>query len=71
MAGERSMSAPTSLQARVERYLVERRRLGFSGRNQACSLAQLRAPCPGRRPSRTVDGRGHGRVGASRQPWQQ
>ncbi len=30
MAGERSMSAATSLQARVERYLVERRRLGFS-----------------------------------------
>jgi integrase len=32
------MSAPTSLQARVERYLVERRRLGFSGRNDACTL---------------------------------
>lgn len=32
------MSAPTSLQARVERYLVERRRLGFSGRNEAYAL---------------------------------
>jgi integrase len=32
------MSAPTSLQARVERYLVERRRLGFSARSEACSL---------------------------------
>jgi integrase len=32
------MSAPTFLQARVERYLVERHRLGFSGRNEACSL---------------------------------
>jgi integrase len=32
------MSAPTSLQARVERYLVERRRLGFSGRSDACTL---------------------------------
>lgn len=32
------MSAPTSLQARVERYLVERRRLGFSSRTQAYAL---------------------------------
>jgi len=32
------MSARTSLQARVERYLVERRRLGFTGRNDACTL---------------------------------
>ena len=46
MAGERSMSAPTSLQARVERYLVERRRLGFSAAQPGLRLAQLRAPCP-------------------------
>ena len=32
------MSAPTSLQARVECYLVERRRLGFSARTQAYAL---------------------------------
>ncbi|MEK7231954.1 MAG: tyrosine-type recombinase/integrase [Pseudomonadota bacterium] len=32
------MSALTSLQARVERYLVERRRLGFSARSQAYAL---------------------------------
>jgi integrase len=32
------MSAITSLLARVERYLVERRRLGFSDRSQAYSL---------------------------------
>ena len=32
------MSAATSLQARVERYLVERRRLGFSARAQAYAL---------------------------------
>ena len=32
------MSAPTSLQARVEGYLVERRRLGFSGRNDSYTL---------------------------------
>jgi integrase len=32
------MSAATSLQARVERYLVERRRLGFSDRSQAYAL---------------------------------
>jgi integrase len=32
VAGERSVSAPTSLQSRVERYLIERRRLGFSDR---------------------------------------
>jgi len=32
------MSAPTSLQARVECYLVERRRLGFSARSQAYAL---------------------------------
>jgi len=38
VARARSMSAPTSLQARVERYLVERRRLGFSGRNEAYAL---------------------------------
>ena len=30
MAGERSMSTPTSMQARVEQFLVERRQLGFS-----------------------------------------
>jgi hypothetical protein len=38
VAGERSMSAPASLQARVERYLGERRRLGFTARNEAYSL---------------------------------
>jgi len=38
MAGERSMSAATSLPALVERYLVERHRLGFSNRTQAYSL---------------------------------
>ncbi len=32
------MSAPTSLLVRVERYLVERRRLGFSDRSQTYSL---------------------------------
>jgi integrase len=32
------MSALTSLHARVERYLVERRRLGFSARSQAYAL---------------------------------
>lgn len=32
------MSAPTSLQAYVERYLAERRRLGFSGRSEAYCL---------------------------------
>lgn len=32
------MSAPTSLQVRVEHYLVERRRLGFSARTQAYAL---------------------------------
>lgn len=32
------MSAATSLQARVERYLVERRRLGFAERDQAYAL---------------------------------
>jgi len=32
------MSAPTSLQTRVERYLVERRGLGFSARTQAYAL---------------------------------
>lgn len=32
------MSAPTSLQARVERYLAERHRLGFSARTQAYAL---------------------------------
>lgn len=32
------MNAPTSLQTRVERYLVERRRLGFSARTQAYAL---------------------------------
>jgi site-specific recombinase XerD len=41
MAGERSMSASTSLQARVERYLVERRRLGFSLRSPAYSLCSF------------------------------
>jgi len=35
------MSAATSLLARVERYLVERRRLGFSERHQAYSLRSL------------------------------
>ena len=38
MAGERGMSAPTSLQARVERYLVDRRRLGFSDHSQTNAL---------------------------------
>ena len=32
------MRAPPSLQSRVERYLVDRRRLGFSGRNDAYTL---------------------------------
>ena len=32
------MSARTSLQARVELYLVERSRLGFCGRDDACTL---------------------------------
>jgi integrase len=32
------MSAPTSLQSRVERFLVERHRLGFSERTQAYAL---------------------------------
>jgi len=32
------MSAPTSLQSRVERYLVDRHRLGFSGRDEAYTL---------------------------------
>lgn len=32
------MSARISLQSRVERYLVDRRRLGFSGRNDAYAL---------------------------------
>ena len=39
------MSAPT-LQPRVERYLVERRRLGFDVAQDDWRLAQLRAPCP-------------------------
>ena len=32
------MKSATSLQARVEQYLAERRRLGFSIRTPACSL---------------------------------
>jgi len=38
VAGERSVSARASLQSRVELYLLERRRLGFSGRNDAYAL---------------------------------
>lgn len=38
MARERGMSAPTSLRSRVEKYLAERRRLGFSDRNDGYSL---------------------------------
>ena len=53
MAGERSMSAATTLHARVERYLVERRRLGFDLRSPGIRLAQLRAPCS--TPSATAD----------------
>ena len=37
MAGERSMNT-TTLQTRVERYLVERRRLGFALRSPAYAL---------------------------------
>ena len=53
VAGERSMSAPTSLHARVERYLVERRRLGFADRTAGlCPCAASRAMS---RPSATAD----------------
>lgn len=38
MAGGCGMSAPTSVQARVEQFLVERRRLGFSTRHDAYAL---------------------------------
>lgn len=38
MARERSMSARTSLQARVELYLLERTRLGYCGHDDACTL---------------------------------
>lgn len=38
MAGERDMSTSTSLSSHVEKYLAERRRLGFSDRNDGYSL---------------------------------
>src|SRR5690606_37498434 len=38
MAGERDMSISISLSSHVEKYLVERRRLGFSDRNDGYSL---------------------------------
>jgi len=38
MAGARAMSAATSVKARVERYLSERRRLGFLMRSTDCAL---------------------------------
>lgn len=57
MAGERSMSATTSLQSHVERYLVDRHRLGFSGRNDACTLRSFAShvQAVGHRGSLTVE----------------
>ena len=49
MAGERSMSAPT-MRTLVERYLVERRRLGFDLRKSAYALRSF--ACCRRRPEK-------------------
>jgi integrase len=38
MAGERSMSAPASVQSRIDLYLAERQRLGFTCRQDARTL---------------------------------
>ena len=63
------MSAPT-LQALVERYLVERRRLGFDLRKSAYALRSFARYVRRRRPPRAADRGDHGRLGATRQPRQ-
>jgi hypothetical protein len=41
MARECSMSTPTSVQARVEQFLVERRQLGFSDDGYVRAMSML------------------------------
>jgi hypothetical protein len=57
MAGERSMSAATTLHARVERYLAERRRLGFDLGSPAYALRSFarHVEAVGHRGSLTVE----------------
>lgn len=57
MAGECSMSAPTSVQARVEQFLIERRQLGFSTRNDGYVLRSFarHVHAAGRRGALTVE----------------